>query len=307
MRILIVHKHLMISGVTKFCYALAKLLQKNSNHVDFLIEDETQRDAGVYEEITRSGFDIIFKKVPEGNVYDIIFYNYNDSPTNQNTKLRKFFVHGLELEQYKPQKGVYDEDFTFGERAWLYCEKNKIETTLIRNFINSEDISFNESAKELKKVLLFSARDCQFLSGILLEICSHNNWYLSFAGKSSNTQPKFDCKKIIIGADLVIGVGRCMFEAMALGKPVVNFGMHGGDGYVSNKKTFERMCCTNGSGYSERIIKSVFDDEYQAQEMLEYEMRKYNNQDGRTNYELIKNLYCADSFYKRIVKHEVVL
>ena len=303
MKVVIVHNHLFISGVTKFCYTLAKLLKKNGHEVDFLIENMSNANSDVVAEISKV-CNISLKPDLDKN-YDVAFYNYNNSFETYNkvikAKKKKFFVHGLELPEYRPPTNDVDEIFTFGERAFDFYKKRGLKTTLIRNFISDNDNQYNESSKDLKKVLLFAARDCSFLSDVLLQICGKNNWYFRTLGYNSYNTPVFDCKTIISESDLVIGVGRCMFEAMALGKPVVNFGINGGDGYVSGEASFLNMCITNGSGYTNNLIKTPFSDHF-AKCQLEAEMKKYNKNDGEVNYNLIKKHYIADIFYNKIIE-----
>lgn len=305
MKILIVHKHLQISGVTKFYDALIRLLIANGHSVDFLVEDTKGASEQVFKNISSLGCNLFAEYLPKANLYDIAFYSYNNSNFLNNAKVNKYFVHGLELSDYElttEQANKFNEIFVFGERAKEYYTSKSIETTLIRNFIDKSGIVLNKSNRELKKVVLFAARDCFALISVVSEICSKNNWYLRFLGKSNYYEGEYYYKDAIAESDLVVGIGRCMFESMALGKPVVNFGLNGGDGYVDSEETFKEMCITNGSGYSIQKIPSLFSDEGGVFWSLESQMKKYNCIDGIRNYQLIIENFDSQLFYDKIIR-----
>ena len=308
MKIAFLLTHLTVSGVTRFCDVAAKAMRNAGHDIDVVVGDENTfacwQQSQVVESISKNA-SIIPVEVFLENSYDIVFQNYNTTgiPVNKNlVKKVKFICHGLELKEYAPPKSI-DELIVFGERAYNFYNSNHPNITLIRNFVDEfRNPALDVESDSPKKVLLVAARDTSFITSMMMNACTKKGWYLSVAGQNEYVDIDYNYRNRILESDLVVGVGRCMYEAMAMGKPVVNFGINGGDGYVKGDKSFRNMMVTNGSGYTKQVIPSPFENDILCFKSLLSELDKYDFSDGQVNYELAQKYLSPELYIDKMLK-----
>lgn len=107
----------------------------------------------------------------------------------------------------------------------------------------------------------------------LKEICQEMN--INFAHYDKNSNPEWDIEDKINEADLVVGLGRSVYEAMACGRPVIVYDEREylgpiGDGYLTN--ILASSIVHNCSG---RFYKKVY-----TKEQMILEFKKYKPSDG---------------------------
>jgi hypothetical protein len=90
---------------------------------------------------------------------------------------------------------------------------------------------------------------------------------------------------MISESDIVIGYGRNCYEAMAMGKPCIVFGVHGGDGYVTHNN-FLQLFETNLTGFS--IQKIPEPENLVDWSILTRELLQYSAKDGDMLHEIAK-------------------
>src|SRR5690606_29943056 len=124
------------------------------------------------------------------------------------------------------------------------------------------------------------------------------------ANKYNN--PIWEVENLINNADLVIGLGRSAFEAMACGRPVIifderNYFLKGGDGYIGEKVGLSLK--NNCSG---RYFKEEFNKQKLAQEL-----RKYKKEDSiffrevaEKEFDVIKNVDRYFDYYYKLKKNQ---
>lgn len=149
--------------------------------------------------------------------------------------------------------------------------KGFVSVIIMNGIDNSKFYSKKSINKELKNVL--SLCQSEEANLFLKKIC--NNLNLKFTSIDKNSNPTWNIEDVINDSDLVIGLGRSAYEAMACGRPVIVFDKRAysesyADGYVTNK--LATSIINNCSG---RFYKIKLTDEIMVQELS-----KYNAADG---------------------------
>lgn len=298
MKILFVHKHSRLTGVSTFIYTAIKEITKLNVEVDLYVEnpqksifiDKVKEICNVVDEVKQTG-------------YDRVYFNYRSQLHLYTGSAKKyFFVHGLMDQEYSPDDSV-DKIFCFGERSFSYIQNASWqEKVLIRNGLDLSKFQFKPSMSgDVKKILIFDSRTSNTIVTLLTGMCSRNNWYVSVI--SSNSQNDrvdeiWDVEERIYDADVVIAKGRSMFEAMACGKPVVNYGLEGGDGSIDSEN-FLIAITTNGSGWVTRKLASPFEGFDPS--VMEKEIKKALSSDVCKSRKMIEEFYDMKSYVQEIL------
>ncbi len=125
---------------------------------------------------------------------------------------------------------------------------------------------------QLKKVL--SLCQSEDANGLLRRVCDRLG--LEFVSFNKHKNPTFHIEKEINAADLVIGIGRSVYDAMACGRPCIVFDSRDyngnkGDGYL-HPHLFNAFLEANCSGR--------YRGQYFSEDELIGEFRKYRPEDG---------------------------
>ncbi|MFT4016549.1 MAG: UDP-glycosyltransferase [Agriterribacter sp.] len=232
-----------------------------------------------------------------GKKYDLILANHN---TCVNHLFEKGFIiqtcHGIfpDLEQPSPNADAY---VVISEEVSRHLDKLGYNSRTILNGIN---LNRFKSIRPVKNKLLHVLSLChsEEANVILREACNKVGATLLVQDKYND--PVWEVELRINEADLVVGVGRSAYEAMACGRPVIIFDHRQyypscGDGYV--KDMLNKSIINNCSGRFSNKSYSAGD--------LETELKKYNAVDGNyfrkfaeenLNIEIAVNKYL-DYFY----------
>lgn len=304
MKILIVHSHNRLTGVSTFLYTLAKVLVGLGHSVTFFIKSreddrlilEKQLESlGVRVFVHRSN--IIFQE----NNFEQIFFNYSSDfeifKTLKGSK--RFFVHGLMERDYLPPLKGIDKVFVFGERALNFVKCN-CEKVLIRNFVDTNYFKSSKILnKELKNILIFDGRQSIHTHTFILKAASKINAYVSVLGQLSHEDRLVhNTRKVIESADLVIAYGRSAIESMSMGKPTIIYGFNGGDGYVL-PKNLRKFMETNLSGWSNRTLLPPYEE---SVDKLIEEFKKWDREDGEINRRLAVEFFSPNIYIQEILR-----
>ena len=263
--ILVANHHLdKVGGTESYTYAMVEELVKRGYQVEyftFFRGEVSQRLEG--------DFSIGFMSRRK---YDLILVNHN---TCVNYLFDKGFIiqtcHGVfpELEQPSPNADAY---VAISEEVKNHLQQLGYASRVILNGINLERYRpVQPLHAQLSSVL--SLCHSAMANKVLQEACDGAGAKLTILDKYTN--PVWEVEEKINEADIVVGVGRSAYEAMACGRPVIIFDHRDyypscGDGYV--KDMIGKSILRNCSGrYSNRS--------YTAPE-LEQELRKYDPADG---------------------------
>lgn len=291
MRILVGNNHLQKTGGTEnYTYTLAVELKRLGHEVEYFtfergeISDKLERQGIPF--MSYQHYDLIL-----ANHIPVIEYLYRYGYTVQT-------CHGMlvPLEQPSLYANVH---VAISNEVKEYLRGKGFDAKLILNGIDCERfVPIKPISSQLKTVLSLSQsdelnifiKDCCDVIGVKLITCN------------KFTDNVWEIEKKINEADLVVGIGRSLYDAMACGRCVISYDNRSyvnaalGDGYIVSKN-IEKSVCYNCSG---RGYRKTFDKE----EFIN-ELKKYNPADGEwaRNYALTY-LNIVEAVKKYISLHE---
>ena len=179
--------------------------------------------------------------------------------------------HGVfpKLEQPVPGMEAY---VAISEEVQEHLRLQGYSSELIRNGVDCDRFSPESHRTRDTLCVVLSLVHSDDANKEIREVCRINNWDLLIQNKYR--APVWEVESLINKADLVVGLGRGVYESMACGRNVVIFdhrpymGMGGiGDGFVdtSNVENFLKYNCSG------RYSKLRFDDVLLQQEMEKYD------------------------------------
>ena len=266
MRILITNLWLDDFGGTEcWCYAMASELIKRGHTVDVY----TPITGKIFKEFEKLGI----KLVSEGE-YDLILDNHNQTNLN---KFKGFVIHTCHgvIKEEGPMKSVVNVAVSKKSAEKWNC------SIIIPNSIDTNRFCCKKPLHSyIKKIL--SLCKSNTANNVLKQICHDAGVeFESMYGKEV-----FNIEDKINEADLVVGVGRSLLDAMSCGRPVVSFDDRYyyetrmmGHGYLTPDK-FKYQEIDNFTGNS---LKKSFNKLELAKEIFE----KYNTKDGEINRQYI--------------------
>lgn len=255
-------------GSESWLYSIAYELKSRGNEVYVY----SPRCGKAYDHLKKIGITL----ATSGN-FDLILDNHNQS-ANRFTGFTIHTCHGIIVEE-RPMPNVLNVAV-----SKKVSEKYGI-TTIIPNGIDTNRFSCKNPPKDkIRKVLSLCKSDSA--NRVLIEICNKNN--VEF--ESTFKHEVFNVEDKINEADIVVGVGRSLLDAMACGRPVVSFDDRNyystrmlGHGYITQDKfKFQQIDNFTASSIGTSLSK----------EDLEREIfEKYNPKDGEVNRQfIIENL-----------------
>ena len=254
------HKLDTISGSETFTYTLAEELSRRGFEVEYftfkkgITSDRLEIDLGI--------------KYMSLNHYDLILANHN---TCVNALFGKGHIiqtcHGIFPKLEKPS--VYaDQYVSISNEVQNYLATLGYPSTLIYNGINLSRFKNNKPINLNPKKILSLCQSTE-ANNVIRGAIIDKNIDLIEVNKYSN--PVWNIEEVINDVDLVIGLGRSLYDAMACGRTVISFDFRHqymdsyGDGYLRNN--LHAALLNNCSG---RYSKLSFDEHSLAQEIEKY-------------------------------------
>ena len=287
MRILVGNSTLDRTGGTQnYTYALAMELKRQGHAVEYF----TFAPGLVSTKLEQQGIPFM-----QHDKYDLILANH--IPVCHRLKGLGYIIqtiHGpnVDIEQPSVTANAY---VAISQEIQDSLKAKGYDSTVIENGIDCERFkSTNPLNKKIKYVL--SLCQSKEANDFIHSCCKEIGIKLITCNK--NTDNVWEIEKLINKADLVIGIGRSLYDAMACGRCVLSFdirpylGKALGDGYL-NSHNIEQSVYYNCSG---RGTGREF-----TKEMLIEEIQKYNYVDGEYNRAYaLKNLNIKTSINKYI-------
>ncbi|MDD3196621.1 MAG: hypothetical protein PHU68_12630 [Paludibacter sp.] len=265
MNILVANNHLKRTGGTEnYTYALIVELLRLGHEVEYF----TFKKGVVSKKIEELGVRFRSKKN-----YDLILANHKT--TVQLLHKRGYTIqtcHGVLPTLEQPSRYA-DAYVSVTPEVHRHLQNQGIDSVLIYNGIDCQRFY---PKKELRQQLSCVLSLCQSdeANELLEKVCRRNNLTLLRADKKKDGI--WQLEELINEADLVVGIGRSLYDAMACGRTVLSFDQRKysdafGDGYLT-EQSIENSIQFNcsGRGSKRRIDASV----------LESELLRYNPQDG---------------------------
>ncbi|MDR1707135.1 MAG: hypothetical protein LBR46_03950 [Prevotella sp.] len=265
MNILVANNHLERTGGTEnYTYTIITELLRLGHSVEYF----TFHKGDVSDKIESLGV-----KFKSKNRYDLILANH---ATTVEALYRYGCIiqtcHGV-MPQLEQPSQFADYHISISYEVQQHLKKEKVESIIINNSIDcSRFHSENKINDSLTSVLSlcqseeannFISECCKDLGVTFTKLNKHidNSWYV---------------EKSINSADLIVGIGRSLYDAMACGRAVISYdnrdySMDFGDGYL-NKDNIMQSLKYNCSG---RGTNKTF-----TKESFIQELKKYNKSDG---------------------------
>jgi len=280
MNILVATNHLIQTGGTEnYTFSIIMQLKKMGHNVEYF----TFKKGNISNFIEKEGV-----KFKSKRIYDLIIANHK--PVIEHLCQFGCIVqtcHGKFFKLESPSKYA-DKIVTISEEVNNYVESLNFKSTVIKNGIDcSRFSSSNEINNELEVVLSLCQSD--EANNFIKECCEDIN--LDFISVNKFKENIWEVEKIINKADLVVGIGRSLYDSMACGRAVISFDKRSysdaiGDGYL-NRENIHQSISYNCSGrYSQNTFtKKTFIEE----------LKKYKKSDGEYFREFALNELNVES------------
>lgn len=291
--ILVATNHLVtVGGSETFAYSLIESLTKKGYYVEYFTFHK-----GLVSEKIENELNVKFKSLSK---YDLILANHNSCVR----LLSRYGLliqtcHGIFPELEQPNK--YADGFVaISSEVRDHLKDNGFSSIVVLNGINCERFKPEKPLnKQLTKVLSLSQSD--LANDKIEEACNALN--ISFNKFNKHINPLWDVEKEINKADLVVGLGRSAYDAMACGRAILVFDDRGyfesyGDGYLT-KEVLKSCIYYNLSG---RASKLKFDTNDIKKELL-----KYDVEDGKVMREYAMKNLNIDLQVEKYIEYAKVL
>lgn len=243
------------NGVFTFNKTLALFLREWGFEVSFFIKNYKNSEFACLKELHSLGSTV--SSTTEVLVAsDVVFVNHNSA--NEYFDLIKdkarYVVHSLLVKDHIPS-APWQFVYCTSERMMMYSGLSNFNLIQIRNFIDKRVYPRRSDVpKSLKKVLIIDSLYGSLTANPFIQACGHFNYYVSIKGRNNY----FDSRETITypcikEADLVVCVGRTCIETLYVGTPVLNYGIHGGDGLIT-QDNFDEHAKNNFSIITNGII-----------------------------------------------------
>jgi len=265
MNILVATNHLVNTGGTE-CYSYALIIEilKKGHCVEYftfkkgLVSDKIEklgvkyRSRMFYDLILANHYNVVEHLHKRGYIVQTCHGIFSDME-RPSFKADAYVAISYEVQEHLLGIGIKSHLFLNGVDCSRFYEQSKISTQL------QTILSLSQSEK---------AND------VIQEACLAQK--VKFIKSNKFVENDYEIEKKINEADLVIGIGRSLYDAMACGRAVISFdhrkyGDAYGDGYLT-KNNIEESILYNCSGrYSKKILT--------ASDLVD-EMQKYSAKDG---------------------------
>ncbi len=281
-----------VGGTESFTLTIAKELHNRNHHVEYFTFYRGEI-SNLLEEI---GVNFMSKKK-----YDLILANHNTCV--RALKKRGLVIqtcHGIYPELEQPSNDAYAH-VAISVEIQNHLASKGFFSKLIFNPIDTEKfIPTKPTNENLTNVL--SLCHSNEAHNLVEDCCKELN--LNFKKFDKYLSPSFNIEKDINESDIVIGLGRSLYEAMSCGRPVISYDYRKqymesyGDGYLKDILGFSLL--NNCSG---RYTKNTYN-----KEKLKVEILKYNYSDGIflrniivENFDVRKKVDEYISYYESIL------
>lgn len=243
------------NGVFTFNKTLALFLREWGFEVSFFIKKYKDSEFACLKELHALGTTVSSSTAILVDA-DVVFVNHNSANEYFNIIENKarYVVHSLLVNDHIPNL-PWQLVYCLSERMLMYPDLANFNLIRIRNFIDKRIFPRRKDVPtQLKKVLVIDSLYGSLTATPFIQTCGHFNFYVSIKGRNNY----FDSRGTITypcinEADLVVCVGRTCVEALYVGTPVLNYGVNGGSGLIT-EANFDEYSKTNFSVISEGVL-----------------------------------------------------
>lgn len=198
--------------------------------------------------------------------------------------------------QAPPQlDGMVRTVVTLNERVARRMRSFAVDTEVVR-LHQPIDVEYfaprGELPKRARRVLLLSNTPNVDRLRMLREACASAGLELTRLGGRSGQAN--DIRSALTSAEIVIGYGRSILEAMACGRAAYVYDWHGGDGWMTPESYPE----IEAAGIAGRSGRTVIADVDQLSE----DLRRYSASMGPANHDLVVNHHRANKHTQQLIE-----
>lgn len=290
MRVLVASNHLeYIGGTETFTYAITEELLKRNHTVEYF----TFEHGLVSEKLESLGVSFF-----SGGMFDLILASH--CTTVESLHPHGFTIqtcHGIFPELEKPSSNA-DAFVAISHEVQQHLAMQGLPSVVIHNGVNCDRFAPSTAIAERLGTVLSLCQSAE-ANRLVAEACQLNDLELKVVGERAKRI--WNVEELITQVDLVIGLGRSAYDALACGRPVIVFDMRDysgpfADGYLPHNLGVSLM--NNCSGRFFKRAYSPLD--------LANEMKRYRWQDGEIarNYALrLFNVSIQVDKYLEFARH----
>ncbi|MGV0752711.1 UDP-glycosyltransferase [Empedobacter brevis] len=265
MRVLVAnHKLSTISGSETFTYTLVEELKRRNIEVEYFTFHKGITSNKIEEELK--------VEFMSKNRYDLILANHNTCVKELYSK--GFIIqtcHGIYPKLEQPS--IYaDAYIAISNEIQNYLSSLGFPSLLVKNGINlNRYVSKKRIQPNIKRILSLCHSDTA--NSMIKEAISKNNLNIELLEFNKYKNPVWNIEDYINDVDLVIGIGRSLYDAIACGRNVICFDARNdymdsyGDGYLN-----ENIYGSINYNCSGRFSKKVFTSDDIYNEILKYDV-----------------------------------
>jgi hypothetical protein len=275
-------------GSETWTYATITNLKHMGHNVDLYVYKNINNNSMLVNKTKEYGIDIYCgDNIPKKD-YDLIFANH----TSTINKIKDFYkstkiiqtCHGVYPKLEQPVKHLY-KYISVSNEIYKHLEKRGIQSTVITNGIDCERFTPKIPINDKLINVLSLAQDRQANLNIS-NVCKELNLNLSIFHKRINGV--FNIEDKINEADLVISIGRGVYESLACGRNVISYDSRNyytltpmGHVLLKNDNDISTALIDNFTGRN--------DKKYMSNQDLKNEFLKYKKEYGEIGREYILN------------------
>lgn len=227
------HELMMPGGCITLLYSMAQEYLRLGHRVT--LYSPRWGEGGVPEYFEASG--VTITKVKPLNLFDIVVCNHRDC-----LPIVEDMVHSFKIWHFdgKMRERIPEDDFdvyiVVSEESRDYLkEKFDIDSLIVRNAINCTRFDIHKPIRKRLSRVLFLSNHGE-VAPIVKEATKQVGLAFTWIGRDSWV---FDVERYINDADLVVTIGRGVYESMACGRNVIVFDYLGAEGILTPDKYFE--------------------------------------------------------------------
>lgn len=226
--------------------------------------------------------------------YDMAIISHNCCLIQSPKSAYKIFIsHGPFVDVEQPILGA-DKYISISEEVYQNLYSKGFHSSVLHNPVNLEKYKSQRPINEnLENVLLLSNKltpiDSEFK--VINEVCKQLELRLTPIGLGFGTA-QWETEEWINNSDLVISMGRGIYESMACGRNCIVAGYGNLVGFI-DKKTYPEFLKTNCSGRGSQELITV--------DGLIRELKKYNPEQGKINRELAEKNHDVKKFVDKLL------
>lgn len=241
--------------------------------------------------------------------FDLIHFQHQETVQALYSQLRHlpkvYMSHGVLSKSERPLKysthpmegylGVSEETLS-NCLAVAKIPDDRTPHALIRNIIDMDRFSAERAISgTLKSVVVISnsIHRTPHLLHVIQSACERAELRLKVVGKAGH--PVKDTRQSIEDADLVVGIGRCALEGMAMGRNVLLFDYQGMEGLIDSEEAYQQFKVRNFSGRVRKYKTVTVED-------VLNEFSKYSQANGQNSKNFIRRFHSTESVLPSVIK-----